>query len=317
VAQTSPAKAGFFPSSPCPANIFLDGDAIELPIATPKASYVVWDAWGTEVRRGQTNDGVIRPGVMPHGSFTVEVQADRPQPQVTRLIVLSPYDLSKIPQSPFGVMTHFSAGWQPDIVPALARAGIKHVRDEIFWDAIEKQKSVFVFPGYFDRYMQILDEHHISPLVPMTFGNSVHYDVPKVPMYKAAPYKPEQFEAYARYCQEVLKHYGKQIDAVEIWNEYNGNFAGGPADGRPEVYRQMLIPAYKAIKEVRPDVKVLAGGTIGIPLEWLETVFQDGGIESCDAVSVHPYGYLLAPEHLTDQLEALHSLIRQNNHGQT
>ena len=68
--------------------------------------------------------------------------------------------------------------------------------------------------------------------------------------------------AAVRYAVEVLRHYGSEIKAVEIWNEYNGTFCKGPAtQDRSGTYLRMLRAAYTAIKRERPDVLVLGGAT--------------------------------------------------------
>lgn len=305
--------------------VFHVGERVRVTVEA-RSEAVAWrlvDGWGVQraggthrVDRGKV---VLDLPELPVGWYDLSVRASGEeigqQVAATRFMVVTPFDLSKVERSPFGVMTHFAQPWEPDLIEPLARAGIKHVRDEIYWNSIERERGVFAFPEKFETYMRELKRHHMMPLTPMTFGNENYWDVEGVPIWAAAPYTAEQFEGYSRYCQQVLRHYGDQIQAVEIWNEYNGGFARGPADGRPEVYRQMLKVAYNAIKQERPDVKVLAGGTIGVPIDWLEQVFQDDGIRHMDGVSVHPYGYEHAPEQLVPLLEALRDLIRRCNDG--
>lgn len=299
----------------CLGNVFLQGERATLRIVSGGAP-VEWklvDLWGGVVASGrQAGDLDVPTGETGWYELSVSSEGERAR---SRLAILAPFDPGGVEQSPFGVMTHFSANWSPDLIEVLAKAGIQHVRDEVQWAHVEQERGHFAVPDRCDRYMALLAEHHMQPLTPLTFGNPLYDPIPGVPAWASAPYSREGFEGYARYAVEVLRHYGSQIRAVEIWNEYNGGFSRGPADGKPEVYAAMLRQAYRAIKRERPDVLVLAGDTIGIPLDWLETVIQQVGIDRIDGISVHPYGYLLTPEHQGERIEALRALIRKHNHG--
>jgi hypothetical protein len=130
------------------------------------------------------------------------------------------------------------------------------------------------------------------------------------------PFTQAGFDAYARYGVEVLRHYGDQIAAVEIWNEYNGTFCKGPASNdRAATYAKMAAVAYRALKAERPGIVVAGGATAGVPLPYFERLFAAGGLDSMDAVSIHPYRYDGEPEGLEDEVAALRDLIKRHNHG--
>lgn len=300
----------------CPGNVFPAGAQVAVTVEFPgtTAEWRLADMRGREVARGLLAPGPLELPAGAPGWYELTVATAGAETR-SRLAVLPPSAPDAVAESPFGVMTHFGASWNPDLVPVLAACGIKHVRDEIFWDAVEPARGRFAFPGKFDRYMSELARHHIRSLTPLTFGNRCYDAVPGVPVWAAAPFTRDGFAGYARYGVEVLRRYGRQIQAVEIWNEYNGGFARGPADGRPEVYAEMLRHACAAIKRERPDVIVLAGATIGIPLDWIERVIRRAGNDSFDGISVHPYGYCFTPEHHAAGLEDLRALIRRHNRG--
>lgn len=208
-----------------------------------------------------------------------------------------------------GVMTHFAQGWDIAVIDRLEQAGLRHVRDELYWDVVEAERGRFVFPARYTAYMGGLRERQIAPLIALTFGNR-HYDE------GLTPYTEAGFEAYARYCVEVLRHHGSQIKAVEIWNEYNGSFATGPAtQDRAGTYLKMLRVAYAAIKRERPDVVVLGAATSGLPMPYLERLFADGALDHMDAVSIHPYQTRETPEGLDERVAALHALIARYSGG--
>ncbi len=206
-----------------------------------------------------------------------------------------------------GIMTHFAHGQPLDLIPPLVATGVRHVRDEIYWDHIEVAPGRFEFPAKFDDYMAALRRHQIRPLVPLTF-ESRHHDGGQT------PYTEDGFRAYARYAVEVLRRYGHQIQAVEIWNEYNGGFIKGPAmQDRSGTYTRMLRHAYAAIKRERPDVTVLGASTAGLPFPYLERLGEAGAFAHMDAVSIHPYRDTQPPETLEPAIRRLQALIARHS----
>jgi hypothetical protein len=211
----------------------------------------------------------------------------------------------------FGVMTHFAHGWDPSWIPLIAQGAVTEVRDELYWQEVEPEKGKFAFPDRYDRYMAGLKRSNLSPLIVLSFENK-NYDQGET------PYTDEGIAAYARYAVEVLRHYGKQIQAVEIWNEYNGSFCKGPAaQDRAGTYLQMLRVVYTAIKRERPDVTVAAGATSGIPMPYWEELLTGGGLAFMDALSIHPYRYDLPPEGLETDIAGLQDLVKKYNGGKS
>jgi hypothetical protein len=203
----------------------------------------------------------------------------------------------------FGAQAHFGQGWNVNLVPRITAGGMADVRDELYWEIVETSTGNFNFPASYDRYMTALKDAGISPLIELTFEN---------PLYDGGqtPYTTAGFNGYARYATEVLRKYGTQIKAVEIWNEYNGTFAKGPATAdRAANYLKLLQAAHAAIKSARPDVTVVAGSTAGVPLPYFEKLFAAGALNYLDVVSVHPYRSASAPEGLEVQIAALQSLM--------
>ncbi len=203
----------------------------------------------------------------------------------------------------FGAQTHFGQGWNVNLVPRITAGGIADVRDELYWQMAESTAGTFKFPASYDTYMSALKDAGISPLITLSFENT-NYDGGNT------PYTAAGLSAYARYGTEVLAKYGTQIKAVEIWNEYNGTFAKGPATiNRSANYLAMLKAAYPAIKAARPDVTVVGGATAGVPLPYFEKLFAGGALNYLDVVSIHPYRSAFTPEGLEVQIAALQALM--------
>jgi hypothetical protein len=211
----------------------------------------------------------------------------------------------------FGVMTHFAHGWDPELIAAVARSGIGTVRDEVYWRDVEPEKGVFAFSAHYDRTMSRLGGEEIEPLVVLSFENDA-YDGGNT------PYSDEAMAGFARYGGEVLRHYGGQVKAVEVWNEYNGSFVRGLPEGdRAATYLRMLRAAYQEVKRLRPDVLVVGGATAGVPLPYWEKLLAGGALECMDVLSVHPYRYDAEPEGLETDVAELHALVARYNQGKT
>jgi len=208
-----------------------------------------------------------------------------------------------------GVMTHFAQGWDTSWADVAEGISLTNARDELYWAQVETTPGTYAFPAAFDSYMARLKQDGISPLIILDFEN---------PLYDGgySPYTAAGISAYARYGVAVLGHYGSQIQALEIWNEYNGSFSTGPAtNDLAGTYTAMLKEAYSQIKAVRPDVTVVGGATSGAPLPYWEQLMADGALPYMDALSIHPYRYDTPPEGIENDVALLQALVRKYNNG--
>jgi hypothetical protein len=227
--------------------------------------------------------------------------------------VLPPNDLSQVTDSPFGMSTHFAwyPTWDVPLMSLLQQAGVKNVRDELYWNKVELQKGLYTFSTAYNNYMNGLQAHNINPFTLFGYTNQ-YYD------QNSTPYSDEGRKGYADYGNAVLHQYGS-IKWVEVYNEFNhpgfGDAGNGPADAKPEYYFNLLKQTYETIKAQNPNVTVVGCATSGIPMDWLEEVFKLGGLKYMDAISVHPYRYPYAPETLTGDLAKLKDLIKLYNGG--
>lgn len=301
-------------------NIFDNGQDVEITYQTDAESvpWKITDFWHKEVDSGTATvsegKASIKPRLSAVGYYLLNVlpsKAGVAQPEAyTSFAIVRPH-VSKDPlNSPFGVMTHFAQGMNPSILPTFKRIGIESIRDEHYWAQVELQKGVYKFPSKSDAYMEACKKADMYPLISMTFGNKL-YD------HKDGPSTPSGFDGYGEYGRAILKQYGDQIHWLEIWNEYNGSWAPPSArtnlESRYTTYTAMLKTAYDKIKSVRPDVKVLGGASVLIPLPYFEGVFKLGGMKYMDALVIHPYR--LKPEGVDTEIRELKALMRKYNEG--
>ena len=304
-------------------NVFLAGKPVKFVLWSDKSvvSWEVSDFWGKTVAAEKAikltpGDNELAIPIQSPGHFTLSVTAsDRgPHSAQTSFAVLPAGDVAKVRESPFGMQTHFGQTWDPRIIPLISAAGITCIRDELYWKNIELTKGTFTFPKAYDKYMEKLASHRIRPLIILDYTNRFYDD-------GHTPYSQDGLGGYTRYTEELLKHYGKRIGWVEVYNEYNIFFCTGPAASKPANYFAMLKSTYEAVKAARADVTVVGCATASIPLEWLRKVFASGGLKYLDVVSVHPYRQPHSPEGLGTrpsmdaEVRALTNMMRQHGGG--
>lgn len=261
------------------------------------AAHVLVQDWrGREARRlGATSgrSGLVLPA-LPAGYYEVVAAGRR-----RAFAVLEPPTRSS---RTFGVMTHFAQGWDPRLVPWIARAGIGTVRDEQYWAQIEPQPGEYADPERYARYMRVLRQADIEPLLVLSFANP-HYDDGQTPFSAAGR------QAFAAYGAELVRRHGDHVTAVEVWNEINGTFCSGPCrQDRAGTYAALLADSYAALKAVDPGVTVVGGAAVKVPLPWFDALIARGAAAHWDAVAVHPYGD--EPENTVRDVAALQQRLR-------
>ncbi len=310
-------------------NVFLENEPIVVGLELPQTgSYRLQDTAGSFVLTGRVAEGArelrltLPPGERGHYRLDVESAGKNYQ---TTLAVLTPFDLTSQGDSPFGICTHYgqlrgadtdpgaSSKEDPASIGLVARAGFKTIRDELTWSRNEPVRGTCAFPLAHGHFMDRCSEKDVRTLAILNYANR-HYDGGHT------PHTDEGVAGFAAYAARIVRRYGPQLRAVEVWNEYNGAFSNGPAAKKPEGYLKILKATYKAVKAERSDLKVIGPAAVTLPYSWLERLFELGALEYLDGVSVHPYIFPRQPDTRRDSLDALlerlQALIRRYNGGQ-
>lgn len=286
-----------------PGHVYQAG---EQPLATfagapGGAQYTLVDFYGAEVAKGpvpadKTPVPLSAPGP---GYYTVRISGGA---AATTLAVL-PAGSDARRSRTFGVATHFAQGWDTDIIPLIGAAGIGTVRDEQYWANVEKKPGEYRFPAHFTRYMDALAGARIDPLLVLSFANPL-YDGGDTPTSDAAR------DAFAAYAVAVVRRYGGQVRALEVWNEYNGSFCKGRCrQDRPAHYAALLKTTAAALRAHDPALTVVGGAAVKVPLPWFEALARHGAARAWDAVAVHPYRP--HPEGVEVEIAELQARLRQ------
>ena len=309
-------------SAPLPSTIFLDTTAATFTITTVGASgniaYSVTDFSGATVGSGEAGVSYGQVALtLPReqdGYYVLHI-VDHTGPssasQSIPFAIVAPFTAPA--DSPFGVGVHFIGSGNAVLAQLAATMGARMVRDDAAWNLIERSPGQYTYSG-FDPYMRVIQQDNIDPLLILDYSNSF-YDNGQT------PYDSSGLNAFASYARSVVAHYGAQLKAVEVYDEYNGTSSTGPCARKPACYAQMLRVIYQAVKSIRPDMTVIGGALFTADLSWFNQLFQDGALPYMDVVSDHPYTPFLitSPEiaQTGEQMAKLETLIEQYNNGQS
>lgn len=103
-------------------------------------------------------------------------------------------------------------------------------------------------------------------------------------------YPPRHAEAYGRFVRWFTSRYGRDLAAVEIWNEPDAVdhpywHSADPARS----YARLLSAGYAGAKRADPAVPVIAGSLAGADIPFLRALYRDGIRGHYDGIALHPY----------------------------
>jgi hypothetical protein len=203
--------------------------------------------------------------------------------------------------SPYGVCAHLHRVKDPaeraEECRWIAATGIRRVRFDMEWWLVQKKPGA---PFDFSHYDKVVADAETNGLtvLPILFA---------IPKWAEPVW--EHLDEWGAFVEAVVAHYGDRFPDIEIWNEENLRHFW-KHDPDPKRYAEVLKTAYEAAKRANSRVRVLVGGTAGVPLEFIEGVYKAGGAPYFDAMNIHPYSHPRQPEgNLDVQLEAVRALM--------
>ncbi|MDP3770205.1 MAG: glycosyl hydrolase [bacterium] len=210
----------------------------------------------------------------------------------------------------FGTMTNI----YPDqldrtgkILSNLDDLGIKLIRFDFFWSAIEPQPGQFDWT-YYDAVVSYLHDKKIN-ILPVLYGAPQWAGQPGCnPILQPVCTPRDHLPEYARFAARVVERYkpggilakqkgwtdGYGISHWQIWNEPNGRWSWYPQPNVSE-YVRMLSLTNVEIRKVDPSAIIMYGGFTpeiggrdGFDV-FLEGMYQRGAKACFDTLSLHPY----------------------------
>ena len=175
-------------------------------------------------------------------------------------------------------------------------AGFRWARTDFDWWGIEPRKGQWNF-----SHLDILRDKarkegiRILPIL----GYTVAWATP-------AWKHPDAWLAYVR---KTVERYKNDFRYWEIYNEPNTPFWKDKVSAK--AYAELLKKTFRKIKAVDPALKVVLGGVSGVPIPYLEELFQAGGAEAFDVMNIHPYQWNALPEQNLPLYRELKRLMRK------
>lgn len=177
----------------------------------------------------------------------------------------------------------------------IAAGGGEIDRVQVDWSRLEPQPGQFEFATY-DAIYEADIAAGIQPLFIFGYAPAWAAATPCEPpaTCHSAP-SAEHVDDAARAAARLAARYPRAA-AIEIWNEPNTPYFWAPA-ADPGAYAELLRQSYEAIKASAPSTTVLGGSMSSSPAsapgltaaEFLRGIYESGGGEAMDAISVHSY----------------------------
>jgi len=196
-----------------------------------------------------------------------------------------------------------------------SESGAKWSRFIVRWPYIEVEKGHYDW-DLFDTGVEGLTSRGVNLFVGTSASSHpAYHDFPEGYWYPPTP-SPEAMAGYCRYIATMVERYRDRVRHFEIWNEPNiRNFWRPEPD--PNAYAYLVREAANAMRDVDPDIKILAGVLAGVGPERLGFVRpfmqEPGTAEAFDIFTYHPYNPI--PEETFEQIRTLAEVVHDRAPG--
>lgn len=168
--------------------------------------------------------------------------------------------------------------------------GVKMARIQSGWQRTERKKGIYDFK-WLDDIVDNFCKRGIEPWICLCYGNDLYTKAAET-VFGAVGVPPistdEEKEAWLNYSKAVAKRYQGKVRYFEIWNEPDGRWCWKHGVNAVEL-GEFTIATAKAVKEVRPDAKIVGGVVCNRILNFLNTALKTGMGDYIDYISFHEY----------------------------
>ncbi len=233
---------------------------------------------------------------------------------VMRIAVVEPY---REQDSLFGV--NHAYPWN-ELMKVKQLGGTTWTRDwSIKWRDVEPEKGRFDFTEtdyQINRPIQLGDRVlGLLPFPSSDWSTTAPANLEGDNAYKTerdrVAYKPRDMGEFENYVATTVEHYKGRIKYWEIMNEplYTTYAVPERFGHTPKDYVDILKHAYRAIKRVDPEAKVIGGiGGLSTP-RFTQAIIELGALDHMDFINTHTYPGLTAPERLQNVLGDLNAMM--------
>jgi hypothetical protein len=197
-------------------------------------------------------------------------------------------DRSPLNKEDFELLDDFGAVW---------------IRTTVRWSGVEREEGVWDFDRW-DTYVEKAKAAGKKIIFILGFDNGWLYRDHK----EHRDLSDREIPYFLKYVEQMVTRYRGRVDAFEIWNEPNLFFWYGS----DKHFYALSGAAAKRIKELDPDVTVLAGSTFRSDRNFLRGMFEAGAFEDTDGISFHPYSSDAL--HTVKQVDKLRKIVAEFNY---
>ncbi len=204
--------------------------------------------------------------------------------------------------------THFSQGWNTNLLEDVQSLGTDMIRDSIPWGRIETKRGEYDFDVRGAGWLEEALDAGLDVVLAFNPINKLYDKGQTI-------YSDKGLDAFADYVVAVLKEY-PAIAAIEIGNEFNGNdfvtgkVANAPRSERDEFYTNLIEAVDKAVDKAGIDVTIIGASTHSIPVDYFAQLEGSGALDHADGISIHPY--TTRPEEFSQQIDLLRGVVGED-----
>ena len=238
------APAGIRPLPSHPGNIFVQGEAAEIPVEPGDADWSLFDYNGHEQERGTADQGKARLGGLPTGWYELHTDSS-----TNWIGVIGPPPAELPVTSPIGLDLALSWRVAPSnwtAVVNLARlAGASWVRDRIGWGEVETAPHWFANHTRYDDAIRAASQAGLNVL-------EVNHQAPGWAGTNTSRF-PDDLRQVFEFYKFVSRRWRGTVKAVEPWNEADIDVFGGHLGSEMATFQKA---AWFGLKAGNPNLVV-------------------------------------------------------------
>ena len=223
-----------------------------------------------------------------------------------------------------GIVVHYRDGTMENYkkdIDLLKNIGIKYIRTDFIWRAIDKGNNVYDFTKY-DEWIEKVGEANIKIIAILLPNGTIAGEDMKIN-------NSDELERFVKFVEKISERYPQIVD-YEIYNEPNlaTEYNGGSAyisNEYIEWYGKAVEAVNNKLKQINNKINVISGAT-AMPYsttstvmeskEFFNKIFEYGVYKNSQAFSYHPYDTAISKKQNTRLKELLDSHNNLfNNYG--
>jgi hypothetical protein len=224
--------------------------------------------------------------------------------------------------------------------------GIKVVRTDLLWSAVEQPKTLLIQAGNqlahfsnlvwrkvtgqdsaaltrleqeekydfskYDQFLAALKHQNLQPMMILGLGNPIYRPDGALSIHPQPDHPADVQHAFEEYVKAAVQHYKGQGIIWELVQQPNHNFFWAPQKNAEE-YTKLAMKLLPELKALDPSAQFVAPSLAGSDLAFQESCYQAGLLNYVDAVSIHFYKNLgdtvEPPESVIDEFKKSEELV--------